>query len=72
MIIFTNVRKLIDYKGFITQNVHPPGFILLNVHPAQLYLKTYDKKIRSDCSHSLFWYSVGESNPYCKIENLEY
>ncbi len=18
------------------------------------------------------WYSVGESNPYCKIENLEY
>ena len=19
-----------------------------------------------------FWYSVGESNPYCKIENLEY
>ena len=23
MIIFTNVRKSIDYKGFITQNVHP-------------------------------------------------
>ena len=21
---------------------------------------------------SCFWYSVGESNPYCKIENLEY
>ena len=25
MIIFTNVRKSIDYKGFITQNVHPAG-----------------------------------------------
>ena len=23
MIIFTNVRKSIDYKDFITQNVHP-------------------------------------------------
>ena len=23
MIIFTNVRKSIDYKGFITRNVHP-------------------------------------------------
>ena len=23
-------------------------------------------------SVTLFWYSVGESNPYCKIENLEY
>ena len=30
MIIFTNVRKSIDYKDFITQNVHPaqkPEFV---------------------------------------------
>ena len=26
MIIFTNVRKSVDYKDFITQNVHPATY----------------------------------------------
>ena len=29
-------------------------------------------KRKKQLNLSCFWYSVGESNPYCKIENLEY
>ena len=27
MIIFTNVRKSVDYKDFILQNVHPAFYV---------------------------------------------
>ena len=30
MIIFTNVRKSVDYKDFILQNVHPATFFKID------------------------------------------
>ena len=32
MIIFTNVRKSVDYKDFILQNVHPTLVIDKNIN----------------------------------------
>ena len=46
----------------------------LNESDAMMILRMvqiYEKRDSFGVS-SLFWYSVGESNPYCKIENLEY
>ena len=41
MTIFTNVRKSVDYKDFITQNVHPATYNKIKGGPTLNHIINY-------------------------------
>ena len=51
------------------RNIMARGCVNLDTYAPGLFVGIYEKSRLFPVD---FWYSVGESNPYCKIENLEY
>ena len=63
MIIFTNVRKSIDYKDFITQNVHPAYFPFFLSNVTNHFWQHYPKQPalankKADLVHKDDWHII--------------